>query len=620
MERIGRYTVERLIARGGMAEVFLARAEGPAGFSKTVVIKRILPEFASDAQFVHMFLDEARLAALLSHPNVVQVFDFGEDQGVYFIAMEYIQGDSVRSAIRYFQARASAFPPRLAAQVMVGACEGLQYAHGLTDEHGASHNIVHRDVSPENILISTSGIPKIVDFGIAKAAHRTTRTEAGALKGKYAYMPPEQIRGEGVDRRVDVYALGVTLYEMVTGRHPFEAPNEFHLFQTVLAGNAAPAHAVNPEVPAELGAIVAQAMAADRELRFRSASQMQSALEDFVAATGPRIPAAELATFVADVIRDRKGDQPPHRSSGPKAVTGFPPAGAALPPADVDAKIAIPPTYVRPAAAPESPPSAAPVPPPPAVPASGGLAAIEDALGLRPRRRRVAIAGVTAATLVAVGTAGLLALRGGSSASSPAAVPATTAAAVPPSGAATQKTAEPAVPAAVAEATARAPAGPANAARPRAAPSGRGSSRRAAVAEGDGYLTLRTDPWCDVYVDGERIGTTPLARSPLPAGRRTVELRNDAVGAYRKLSLVVSAGEEARQVVLFRKGTLVVSVQPAAEVSLNGRLVGTTPIEPLEVVEGEHELRLVNSQLGRDERRRVRVTASRAEVVKVVWR
>jgi serine/threonine protein kinase len=316
MERIGRYAVERIIARGGMAEVFLARVEGPSGFVKKLVIKRILPELSEDPEFVGMFLDEARLAALLNHPNIVQVYDFGDDNGRQYIAMEHIEGDTVRNAIRYHKSVKQPFPPKLAIQILIDACEGLHYAHGLCNDEGVSHNIVHRDVSPENILMSSSGVAKIVDFGIAKAASKITRTEAGKIKGKYAYMAPELLRGEPIDCQLDVYALGVTLFEMLALKRPFDGDSEVSIIAAVLGQKATPLMSLNPSVPEPLVALIAKAMSSDRATRFPNALALQGALEDYLASTGERVSRAELAALVKAVEKYRKSKKVDPTPSG----------------------------------------------------------------------------------------------------------------------------------------------------------------------------------------------------------------------------------------------------------------------------------------------------------------
>jgi serine/threonine-protein kinase len=314
--QLGRYQIERLLAKGGMAEVFLGRAEGPAGFAKDVVIKRIRPQFSLEPTFVEMFLDEARLAALLNHPNIAQVFDFGQDRGDYFIAMEYIEGESLRTLHRHFMAEKRLIPQRFVLQILIGACEGLHYAHQLADPNGASHNIVHRDISPDNILVSLTGTAKVVDFGIAKAASSTSQqTQAGILKGKRSYVSPEQILGERLDRRIDVYALGVTLFELLTGRRPFVADSDDALLHVILEEPTPEASKVNAEVPEPLSKIVAKAMARNREERYQNARGLQTALEEIQAASGKKMTSAGLTQLVAGVSAARK-----RPSRAPKAL------------------------------------------------------------------------------------------------------------------------------------------------------------------------------------------------------------------------------------------------------------------------------------------------------------
>ena len=198
--QLGKYRLYHHLASGGMGEVFLARHEGPAGFAKNVVVKRILGGIASDETFVTMFLNEARLAAMIEHPNVVQIFDLGLEGDTYFIAMEYIHGRSLRQVRRRLAELKRAFPSVLAARICSQVLQGLHYAHTLSDEHGQPLQIVHRDVSPDNVLIGFNGVTKVVDFGIAKAAVNVSTTRAGAVKGKFAYMAPEQITGKAAGR------------------------------------------------------------------------------------------------------------------------------------------------------------------------------------------------------------------------------------------------------------------------------------------------------------------------------------------------------------------------------------------------------------------------------------
>ncbi|HZN91240.1 MAG TPA: serine/threonine-protein kinase, partial [Myxococcales bacterium] len=209
MERVGRYELVQKLATGGMAEVFLAKTVGPGGFEKVLVVKRILPHLVEEREFVEMFLSEAKLAALLNHHNVVQIFDFGQADGAYFIAMELVDGPNLRVLSKRAQELNRPIPFPLCAKIISLACEGLAYAHGLTDpSSGQPLNLVHRDISPDNIMVTRTGGVKVVDFGIAKAASQAHRTGSGVVKGKLAYMPVEQLASSPLDRRTDVYALG----------------------------------------------------------------------------------------------------------------------------------------------------------------------------------------------------------------------------------------------------------------------------------------------------------------------------------------------------------------------------------------------------------------------------
>ena len=222
-DRIGRYTLLGTLATGGMAEVFLAKQEGPEGFNKTVVIKRILPHLAADEVFVRMFLNEARLAANLNHPNVLSIYELGRDEstGAYFIAMEWIDGCNLKRLFKAASNQGQLPPLAVSARILADACAGLDFAHNLKGSDGRPLDIVHRDISPENVLVSYAGMVKVVDFGIAKAAQSESLDPHRQVKGKFAYMSPELLVGGNCDRRADVWALGVTFYWMLCGSKPF---------------------------------------------------------------------------------------------------------------------------------------------------------------------------------------------------------------------------------------------------------------------------------------------------------------------------------------------------------------------------------------------------------------
>jgi serine/threonine-protein kinase len=295
---LGKYKLVKLIASGGMAEVYLARQAGAAGFEKMVCLKRILPHLARDKQFVDMFLNEARLAAQLDHPNIVSIFDLGEANGNYFIAMEFIDGPSLRAVAKRASERGEYLPIPEICKIVSMAAGGLEYAHNLCDAQGNPLGLVHRDISPDNVLVHRNGAAKVVDFGIAKAANSSGATRTGTLKGKVAYMPPEQLRGEQLDRRVDVFALGVVLYELLAGRRPWEGDSEVALIGRIMTEEPAPLGDTRTDAPQELLDIVARALTKDRNERYQSCAELQSELEALLVAMGQTITPARVSDFV----------------------------------------------------------------------------------------------------------------------------------------------------------------------------------------------------------------------------------------------------------------------------------------------------------------------------------
>jgi len=291
-EQLGKYQLVKCIARGGMAEIFLARVQGPAGFEKGVVVKRVLPHLSESSEFVQMFLDEARLAARLSHPNIVQIFDFGESDGSYFLCMEHLAGEDLANVVRLAQQAGGTMPFPLAAMVVSAAADALHYAHTLTDEGGQPLGIVHRDISPSNIFLTYTGAVKVLDFGIAKAQTKAVQTQAGVIKGKLMYMAPEQAKGKAVDGRSDVWALGAVLHEALTGQRLFARDTELAIYHAVLHDPIPSPSEIEPQIPEELSAIVMRALERDLAQRFASAADLRRALDTYVTATstGPLGP------------------------------------------------------------------------------------------------------------------------------------------------------------------------------------------------------------------------------------------------------------------------------------------------------------------------------------------
>jgi serine/threonine protein kinase len=294
----GRYEVIKHLAQGGMAEVFLARATGIEGFERHVVIKRIRAEQARDKSHVQMFLDEARLAASLHHHNIVQVHDIGEEQGEYFFVMEYVHGEDVRKLLTQVSSRGERVPLEHVLTIVTAAAAGLHHAHEQCGPNRAPLGIVHRDVSPANILVGYDGGVKVADFGVAKATHRTFETESGARKGKVAYMSPEQCVGLPVDRRSDVFSLGIVLYESLTVRRLFKDDNDFLTMTAIVQAQIPPLSTPWPEVPPALEAIVMKALSPSPDDRYATADHLRLALEQFAANTGLRTSTTALADYM----------------------------------------------------------------------------------------------------------------------------------------------------------------------------------------------------------------------------------------------------------------------------------------------------------------------------------
>jgi serine/threonine protein kinase len=291
--KLGRYVLHDAIASGGMATVHFGRLQGVGGFQWTVAIKRLHPHLANDAEFVAMFHDEARLASRVQHPNVVQTFDTISETGELFVVMEYVHGESLARLQRDAKTRELLPPLAIVSAIVCGALHGLHAAHEAKSDKGEPLSIVHRDVSPQNIIVGVDGVARVLDFGVAKAKNRLHATEAGKVKGKLGYMAPEQLRGGRVDRRADVYAAGVVLWELLTGEHLAESDPEGMLDGRI----AAPSSRV-ATVPAGVDAIVLRALARDPSRRFDDARQMSRALEAAVAVAS----ASQVGEWVEAVV------------------------------------------------------------------------------------------------------------------------------------------------------------------------------------------------------------------------------------------------------------------------------------------------------------------------------
>jgi len=501
-QKLGRYRLLSLLATGGMGEVFLARQEGPAGFSKTVVVKRILRHLAQDQGFIDLFLNEARLAAQLQHPNIAQVFGLEQEGGTWFIAMEHVHGKSLRAIIDQARKRELRIPTRLAARLASQALQALHFAHVLKDERGKPLGILHRDVTPENILVAYSGVVKLVDFGIAKAIGAETRV--GRPKGKLAYMAPEQVKsGAPIDRHADIYAVGVVLYEALLNRRPPNVPTSL-----TQLGEPRQPYAHTRELPEALDAIVAKALADDPKDRFDTAHEMAEALEGYLASTGQSALPADMAAFLRELYGASADMNPlvaadlPVTHTGQFTVMGTAPLGTA------------------PLAA---PPSASPGPPakPGPSPAAGPGAPSTGERQMSRQQALVALVfgGGTGAVFLLIS---IMAIVGSSTPAVPVSEPQPTDMVLP--------------------AMSLTPRGPGSKAGVVDKPSRVRPPSRKVKRQRTGKVTLRVKPWAEVVYGGKALGTTPIDPVTVPAGTATFVLRNKKLGVTRKVSVKVPAG------------------------------------------------------------------------------
>jgi serine/threonine-protein kinase len=305
---VGRYVVHDEIAAGGMATVHFGRLLGPVGFSRTVAIKCLHPQFAKDPEFVAMFLDEARLAARVRHPNVVSTIDVVALEGELFLVMDYVQGESLSRLMKAATALGSAaVPAPVASAIVCDALSGLHAAHEARSERDEPLAIVHRDVSPQNILVGADGVSRVLDFGIAKAASRVQTTREGELKGKFGYMSPEQLTRQAVDRRTDVYAMSIVLWEALTGARLFSSDDVGATVRGILTGEVPPPSSIVPDLPAKLDAVVLRGLARNPETRFRNAKEMAEELESAVTPARPARIGEWVERMVGEALRSRAG-------------------------------------------------------------------------------------------------------------------------------------------------------------------------------------------------------------------------------------------------------------------------------------------------------------------------
>src|SRR5262245_56970149 len=304
--RLGRYELLARLATGGMGEIFLAKLEGAEGFEKLYVVKRILAHLADDARFRQMLVAEAQIASKMSHPNICQVFELGETDGQLYIVMEYLEGVSLLPLLRRFSRENTALDLGFVSGVIQQVTDAMNYAHELKDRDGGFLGIIHRDVTPSNIFLTDSGVAKVLDFGIAKARGASTQTQEGTVKGKYAYMAPEQLKGSAIDRRVDIFALGVVLYEMLALRRLFQRKTDYLTFRAVMEQPIPDIRHYRPDLPEAVADTIARALDRDPGTRFETARQFGTAILDGTQGIRPWTQ-GEISDFVRHHFADQIG-------------------------------------------------------------------------------------------------------------------------------------------------------------------------------------------------------------------------------------------------------------------------------------------------------------------------
>jgi serine/threonine protein kinase len=565
-----------------MGEIWLAERRAEGGFQKRVVIKTILPPFNEDQEVVELFLREGRIAAGLNHRNIAQVFDQGRQGDVYFLAMEYIEGRDVRHLLIDTIEKGRHLPLNIVLRIAADACEGLYYAHNWKTPEGRPAPIIHRDISPQNILVAFDGGVKIIDFGIAKAMHLASRTRSGVLKGKYAYMSPEQVRGEELDGRSDIFSLGVVLYEMTTSRRLFKRQSEMSTLEAVIKAEVPPPRRIDSTVPAEIEAVILRALQAERERRFPDARQMQLALEEVMTRTGLTASSVHLSTYLQENFGAGQTKGPEKACRPLEELAGVTEKSKSLERTgayrlDHDSQ---PPT-------------------------KNLLPSARSKLPL-PRRRRLwplfaalgALALLTAALFFFFG-------HGRTLPSGPPAWP-------PPVVMQPDAQAEPKPPAPE----------PAPSPEPEKPPAQPENLPALAVenkpAPAYAQLSVATQQEAEIFLDGRKAGKGKLVRAVKP-GRHLVEARLPE-GGRRSQEINLLPGEKLSLDLSLRPGTLRVLVNPYADIYLNGKTFGETPLAPRNLFEGRYRLRLVNDKLGKSEEFEIEIKAGEETRISRDWR
>jgi serine/threonine-protein kinase len=640
MPQLGRYILERTLAHGGMGEVHLAHQTGPNGYDRTCVVKTMHANLADDPELVEMFLEEARLTAKLTHAHIAQVYDFGKIDSAYYMAMELVDGPSLHTVIKSYGMRRRPVPMAPAVRMISQAAQALDYVHRLKGPDGGPLNLVHRDISPGNLLLSKEGMVKLVDFGIAKANTTARRTKMGQVRGKLAYMSPEQLLGLPLDGRTDIYSLGLVLYELLAGRRAMAGKNEVEILSSIKTGKLDPIGKLRSDCPPRLLEVLDRAVTRDRDQRFARASDLSQGLEHVLLEMGAAVGPDEL-TAIAEEVALPANMPRPSPAQGPR----FSPPNAA--------------TVTGASAA--------------AVSSSGKKAEAtflmnqpQSVTGPMPgASRKVAFMALGALMLITAGlTFALLARTGDKPAAPVAMVPAakTPAAAPVPAG---NRVEPPALPAQAA-AEPGAPPPPGNGPvpphppprlthgiksvsyrkpPPGDAPESKAAARVAAVTPEPepqpaptpspapvaapaptpgpppttGTLSVKTDPPMEIVIDGQIQGVAPRTLTLQP-GAHDVTLREPRLKLEHRQSVSLTAGSSAEVSWKPSHGLVDVRAVPPdveLQIGIDGETVGTTPLPEMTVWEGPRQVTAVNRATGWRTEQRIDVPAGSKVKLKV---
>ncbi|HEY7958233.1 MAG TPA: serine/threonine-protein kinase [Polyangia bacterium] len=573
----GRFRILRTLAFGGMAQILLAREERSG---RLVVLKRILPHYAASSDFVQFFIHEGRLGQRLVHPNLVQTLEAGQVGATPYIALEYLRGQPAIELLRAAARAKVEVPLGVAVRIVADAARGLHHAHTATSAEGQPLHVVHRDVTPHNLFVCTTGLTKVLDFGIAKAESQLHHTRTGTIKGKFAYLAPEQVKGDGIDQRVDVFALGIVLHELLTLRPLFRGSNDGETLQRVLTLEVPPPERIRQGVPPGLGAVALRALMRDRDRRLPTAEALADSIEAVASAEGIDASSDAVAGLLHQLFPDAEElDEEPAASEADGAPPETPPQGvgalpqhyAALDDAVLELGSGAPKPIARATVRPDLPTS--------------------TQTRLRRRTGRIAMVVALAALLVAVALVSTRRLA--PRAHHPNAVATEPA---HPQLAPLPKAADPAPSRALPQAAPRPPSRPAPAQ----------ASLRVEVAGHPSFV-----------VDGRAMRPASDGALHLAPGRHSVVVSSGALARARTITVDLKAGEAALRAVRGGRGTLRIAASPWAEVQVDGRELGTTPLAPADLSEGPHTVTLRNSDLGVTTHRRVMIAPDHESLLKI---